>query len=169
MRQPKDLEWSERVTGRESSIVFSPSKMRFVPLLVGASLWDSFFVMLWLGLVRAHAPQRAFLFPVAHGVVGVVVTWMALVRTLNVSRIKLDPVELAITHSPIPRFATRIPTSGIDRFEALDSEGSRRPGRSVRAVRKEGPPVTLELALDGPDEVAFVSARLNAALAIARG
>jgi hypothetical protein len=169
MRQPKDLEWSERVTGRESTILFSPSRLRAVPLLVGASLWDSFFVMLWMGLSRAHAPERAFLFPIAHGLIGLVVTWMALVRTLNTLRITLDAVELRITHAPIPRFSTRLPIQSIDRFEAREVDGAVRASRGVRAVRRHEPPVTLDLGLDGLDEVEFVSDRLNAALAIARG
>src|SRR5580704_7291969 len=97
-RRPNDLEWSERVDGRESSFVLTPSRMSSIPLLVFASLWDSFFVMLWMGLTRVHAPDRAFLFPVAHAIVGVVVTWMALVRCLNVSRITLGAGELVVSH-----------------------------------------------------------------------
>ena len=68
-RRPNDLEWSERVDGRESSFVLSPSRMSSIPLLVFASLWDSFFVMLWMGLTRVHAPERAFLFPIAHAAI----------------------------------------------------------------------------------------------------
>ena len=51
-------------------------------------------------------------------------------------------------------------------------EGSKRwwrKPRSVRAVLKSGQGVSLPLDLDGLDEVAFVAARLNAALAKARG
>ncbi len=174
-RRPNDLEWSERVNGRESIFVLSPSRIQSIPLLVFASLWDSFFVMLWMGLSRAHAPQRAFLFPVAHGVVGVVVTWMALVRTLNVSRITLSPIELAITQSPIPRPATRIAAETVDHFDVHEYDGAKHPKRpwrrprSVRAVLKSGQAVSLPFDLDGLDEVAFVAARLNAALATARG
>ncbi len=33
-RRPNDLEWSERVNGRESIFVLSPSRMQSIPLLV---------------------------------------------------------------------------------------------------------------------------------------
>jgi hypothetical protein len=167
-RRPNDLEWSERVDGRESSFVLTPSRMSSIPLLVGASLWDSFFVMLWMGLTRVHAPQRAFLFPIAHAAIGVVVTWLALSRTLNVSRITLGPAELVVRHSPIPARGARVPTPSIDHFEVYDSP-RRGKLRSVRAVTRSGSPVSLGLVLDGLDEVAFVAARLNCALAMARG
>ena len=167
-RRPNDLEWSESVDGRESSFVLTPSRMSSIPLLVFASLWDSFFVMLWMGLNRVHAPPRAFLFPIAHAVTGLVVTWMALARTLNVSRITLGPTELVVRHSPIPTRGARLATQTIDHFEVHDSPKRGKP-RSVRAVTRDGAPVPLGLVLDGLDEVAFVAARLNAALATVRG
>jgi hypothetical protein len=167
-RRPDGLEWSESVAGREWSIVFSPSRLQSVPLLVGAGLWDSFFVMLWMGLSRAHAPARAFLFPVAHAIVGLVVTWMALARTLNVLRITVNPTELVIRQSPIPRAGTRIRTETVDHFEVHDSKGTWRELRSVRAVMRDGQAVKLDLALDGLAEVAYVAGRLNAALAAVR-
>ena len=169
-RRPNDLEWTERVSGRESSFVLSPSRMSSIPLLVFASLWDSFFVMLWMGLSRAHAPKQAYILPIAHAVVGVVVTWLALVRCLNVSRITITPGELVVSHSPFPARGARIPTSSIDHFEVHDSPaGKRKKPRSVRAVTSDGSPVSLGLTLDGLDEVAFVAARLNAALATVHG
>ena len=167
-RRPNDLNWSEQVTGRETSVVLTPSRMSAIPLLVFASLWDSFFVMLWTGLTRAHAPERAFLFPIAHAVVGVVVTWLALVRCLNVSRITLNSGELVVSHSPIPTRGARLATASIDHFEVYDAPGKRRQARSVRAVGSDGTGVSLGLTLDGLDEVAFVAARLNGALATAR-
>ena len=168
-RRPNDLEWSERVEGRESSFVLTPSRMSSIPLLVFASLWDSFFVMLWTGLTRVHAPERAFVFPVVHGIVGVVVTWMALVRCLNSSKITLGSGELVVSHSPIPARGARIPTKSIDHFEVYDAPGKRRKPRSVRVVTSDGGPISLGLVLDGLDEVAFVASRLNCALATARG
>jgi hypothetical protein len=168
-RRPNDLEWSESVEGRESSFVLTPSRMSSIPLLVFAGLWDSFFVMLWTGLTRVHAPERAFAFPIAHAVVGVIVTWMALVRCLNSSRITLGTGELVVRHSPIPARGARIATKTIDHFEVYDAPGKRGQARSVRAVTSDGGPVSLGLALDGLDEVAFVASRLNGALATARG
>ncbi len=106
-RRPNDLELLERVEGRESSFTVSPSRLGSIPILVFASLWDSFFVMLWTGLTRVHAPQRAFLVPIVHALLGVVVTWVALVRCLNVSRIALDPNELVVRHGPIPARGAR--------------------------------------------------------------
>jgi hypothetical protein len=167
-RRPNDLAWSERVDGRESTFVLSPSRMNAIPLLVGASLWDSFFVMLWMGLTRVHAPPRAFWLPIVQAISGVVVTWLALARTLNVSRIALSPAELVIRHSPIPARGARIPTQSIDHFEVYDAPNGRKP-RTVRAVTRSGSPVSLGLVLDGLDEVAFVASRLNGALAMARG
>jgi hypothetical protein len=168
-RRPNELEWSESVSGRETSIAFTPSRLSAIPILVFASLWDSFFFMLWTGLARAHAPRQAFLFPLAHAAVGVVITWMALVRCLNVSRITLGPAELIVKHAPIPTRGARIATDSIDHFEVYDAPGERRKARSVRAVTREGARVGLGLALDGLDEVAFVAARLNCALATVRG
>jgi hypothetical protein len=167
-RRPSDLEWSESVAGRESKIVFTPSRLQAVPLLVGASLWDSFFVMLWMGLSRVHAPQRAFLFPIAHALVGVVVTWMALARTMNVLRITVNATELTITQGPIPRPSVRIPVASLDHFDVQDGRGLFGEVRRVRVVLRDGRATRLDLALDGLDEVAFVAARLNAALAAAR-
>ena len=169
---PKDLEWSERVHGRESTFVVSPSRMPSIPLLVGASIWDSFFVMLWMGLARAHAPDRAFLFPVAHGIIGLIVTWLALVRTLNVSRIALDPILLVVSQSPVPRPAARIPVERLDRFEIREEKGwtrGWRKPRTVNAVLKGGRRVRLPLDLDALEDLDFVTARLNSALATALG
>jgi hypothetical protein len=167
-RRPNDLEWSERVDGRESLFVLSPSRMGSIPLLVFASVWDSFFVMLWMGLTRVHAPERAFLFPIAHAAIGVVVTWMALARTLNVSRITLGPTELVVRHSPIPSRGARISTQTIDHFDVQDPPRGRKTHR-VRAVVRGGTPVNLGLILDGRDEFVFVASRLNAGLVTARG
>jgi hypothetical protein len=166
---PKDLDWTERVTGRESTFVLTPSRLSAVPILVFASLWDSFFVMLWMGLARAHAPRVAFTFPIAHAVVGVVVTWIALGRCLNVWRIALGPAELVVGSSPIPKRGRHVPTTGIDHFDVHDPVGWPRKPRCVRAVMNDGSPaVDLGLMLDGLDEVSFVAARLNRALATVR-
>lgn len=167
-RRPNDLEWSERVDGRESLFVLSPSRMGSIPLLVFASVWDSFFVMLWMGLTRVHAPERAFIFPIAHAAVGVAVTWMALARTLNVSRITLGPTELVVRHSPVPSRGARISTQNIDHFDVHDPPRGRKTP-SVRAVVRSGTPVNLGLILDGRDEFVFVASRLNAGLVTARG
>jgi hypothetical protein len=167
-RRPSDLNWSEEVSGRETSFVLTPSRMSGIPILVFASLWDSFFVMLWTGLSRAHAPERAFLFPIAHAAVGVVVTWLALVRCLNVSRIRINAGEIIVSHSPIPTRGARLATASIARFEMDDAAGKRKQARSVRVVASDGTGFSLGLTLDGRDEVAFVAARLNAALATAR-
>jgi len=168
IRRPKDLEWSERVTGRETSFVLTPSRLNAIPILVFASLWDSFFVMLWAGLARAHAPQRAFLFPIAHAAVGAFVSWLALARCFNVTRVSLSLAELVVRHGPIPTRGLRLPTESVDHFEVYE-----RPNKSnasvVRAVTREGGAVDLALILDGRDEVAYVATRLNAALATARG
>ena len=175
VRRPKDLEWSERATGRETSFVLTPSRMNAIPILVFASLWDSFFVMLWAGLSRAHAPQRAFLFPIAHAAVGLVVTWFALVRCMNVSKVSLDASELVVRHGPIPERGLRLPTESIDHFEVFDLAGTKKSFRQrgvqrlVRAVTRDGSGVSLGLTLDGLDEVAYVAGRLNLALATARG
>jgi hypothetical protein len=124
-----------------------------------------------MGLSRVHAPPRAFVFPVAHALVGVVVSYLALVRTLNVLRITLGPTDLVITQSPIPTRARRLPTAGIDRFDVHDPNPASsflglRSTRGVRTVMKDGAPsVDLNLMLDGLDEVAFVAGRLNLALA----
>ena len=94
---PSDLEWGESSGGGgETTFVLNPTRMNAVPLLVGTSVWDSFFVMLWMGLARAHAPHVAFLFPIAHGMVALYLTWLTLVRTLNVTRIAVDRTSLVV-------------------------------------------------------------------------
>ena len=166
-RAPKDLDWTEHLDGRESTFVLAPSRLEGIPILVFASLWDSFFVMLWMGLSRAHAPPRAFLFAVAHAVVGLVLTYLALVRCMNVIRITLGPDALSVTQSPIPTRGKRLSTPQIDRFDV--PEASARKKRPVRAVMKGGrPPVDFVFMLEGLDEVMFVAARLNSALAALR-
>ena len=167
-RPPKDLEWSERTTGRETSFVLTPSRLNAIPLLVFASIWDSFFVMLWAGLSRAHAPDRAYLFPIAHAAVGLVVSWLAVARCFNVFRISLNGRELVIRQSPVPTRGLRVSTETIDRFAADDAEKDPK-GTQVHAVTRDRSELRLGLHLDGRDEVTYVAARLNAALATARG
>jgi hypothetical protein len=168
-RPPKDLDWTESVLGRESTFVLTPSRLTAIPILVFASLWDSFFVMLWMGLSRAHAPHVAFLFPIAHALVGVVVTWIALARCLNVTRIVLGPAELVVSHAPVPSRGERTATKGIERFDAHEPIGWRRKPWCVRALLRDGgQPIDLGLTLDGVEEVSFVAARLNSALGAVR-
>jgi hypothetical protein len=165
---PKDLDWTERVEGRESTFTLNPGRLGAIPVLVFASIWDSFFVMLWIGLSRVHAPPQAFLFPIAHAAVGLVVTWVALARCLNATQIVVGPRELLIRQSPVPYPGGRLETPGIDRFEVHEPKSWLRRAPSVRAMLKAGPAVNLRLVLDGLDEVAFVAARLNSALAATR-
>jgi hypothetical protein len=169
LRRPKDLDWSERASGRETNFVLTPSRLNAIPVLVFASLWDSFFIMLWAGLSRAHAPRQAFLFPLAHAAVGVVVTWMALVRCFNVTTISITLAQLVVQHSPIPARGMCLVTETIDHFEVYEPANGNGKGAIVRAVTRDGAAVTLGLTLDGRDEVAYVATRLNLALATARG
>jgi hypothetical protein len=170
---PDDLEWSESVAGRESSVVFRPPKLQSIPILVGASLWDSFVLMLWIALSRAH-PERPEVVPVGHAVlaaqaiIGAVVTWIAIARTLNQLRIRLDASAFVVEESPVPGRALRIATGDLERFEAYRAAGAS-DARAVRAVKRGGGAVRLALHLDGEEAAAYVASRLNAALAVARG
>ncbi len=167
-KPPKDLEWSETRAGRESCATLRPSKLQGIPLLVGASLWDSFFVMLWMGLSRVHAPERAYVFPLVHAAVGVFVTWLALARILNVMRITVGPKGLLIEQSPIPRAALRVEPGELEGFETYVTPGSGEK-RGVRVVRKGASPLKLPFPLDAEEDAAFVASRLNEALATVRG
>jgi hypothetical protein len=165
---PSDLDWSERVEGRDARFTLVPSRMGAVPVLVFAAVWDSFVVMLGtalgqMGKLGAGGATIVFL----HAVVGVAATWMALARSLNQARLTLDSSEFTLKHSPIPTRGERASTSAIASFDA-SAAGKRTPWR-VRMKTKDGRLVLLPLALESEAHARFVARRLDEALAVAQG
>jgi hypothetical protein len=165
-RQPSDLEWSERKDGQSTVYVLAPPRLAALPLLVFAGIWDSFIVFFYMALMRSpRTPGFALLFPLLHVGAGVFVTWLALVKTLNRSRITLDRSTFRLEHAPIPARGAQFPTIEIDRFEVSESRGNRGSSRwSIRVLTKDGKATRLSLPIDQRDHVAFVGAKLNAAL-----
>jgi hypothetical protein len=170
VQRPADLDWVERVEPGCARFVLTPSRMSAVPILVFAGVWDSFLVTLITALARSpRTPAYAFLLPALHAAVGVLVTWLALVRSLNRFELTLDRQQFALASSPVPSRSVRAPSSDIDRFEAHAKGGfPRGPSWHLRLRLRDGRTVHLPVPLDGSEESAFVAARLNQALAAAR-
>lgn len=168
---PKDLEWSERIEGGRATFVFSPSKLGGLPILIFASLWDSFFVMLCHLMVRTpNTPRFAFLFPLFHAIVGAIVTWAALVRCLNNATLSFGRELFTLEQAPIPSRGARVATATVERFEPIEGRSAMAVGSSWRILMrvKSGPALSLPLPLESEEHAAFVAARLNDALATAR-
>jgi len=170
-RQPSDLEWSERRNGQQTQCTVAPPRMNALPVLVGAGVWDSFIVFFYIAIMRAPQPGHlAFLlFPLAHVLAGVYITWLALVKTLNSSRFTIDHDACALTNGPIWERGARFATPEIERFELRESRGNRRGSAwSIRVLTRDGKATRLSLPLDQRDHLGFVVTKLNAALAEAR-
>jgi hypothetical protein len=169
-RQPSDLEWSERRNGPRTEYVVAPARLDALPLLVFAGIWDSFIVFFIMALVRSpRAPGPMLLFPLAHVMVGVYLTWMALVKTLNRSHFTIDPDTFVLVQRPIWQRGARCTTRDIDGFDTLESRGNRGSTRwRIRVLTRDGKATKLALPLDSLEHLGFIAAKLNAALAEAR-
>jgi hypothetical protein len=171
---PSDLEWSERKEGagmtRTTQYILAPPRLAALPLLVFAGIWDSFIVFFYVGMMRSsRTPGFALLFPLLHVAAGVFITWLALVKTLNRSRVTFDRTTFRLEHSPIPARGASFPTSEIERFEATESRSNRGSSTwTLRVLTRDGKATRLSLPIDQRDHVAFVGAKLNAALAEVR-
>jgi len=168
--QPDDLDWSERRDAKGIQYVLAPPRLAALPLLVFAGIWDSFIVFFYVGLVRsARAPGFALAFPLLHVAAGFFITWLALVKTLNRSRLTLDRTTFRLEHAPIPARGARLPSSEIERFEVTESRSSRGSSSwTIRVLTRDGKATRLSLPIDQRDHIAFVAAKLNAALAESR-
>ncbi len=168
--RPTDLEWSERTGGPRVEFVLTPSRMGALPVLVFAGVWDSFLVFFYLAMRHSpRGPSLLLLFPLMHVLVGVAVTWAALVKTLNQSRITIDGEAFVIRQEPIRARGCRVATPDVERFElherrVPDGDSS----CSALLIRREGKPLRLPLQVDQRAHLVFVVAKLNAALADAR-
>jgi hypothetical protein len=75
---------------------------RTILLTFFALFWDAF-LALWYWIVFAgHAPWYAFVFPILHALVGVIVTYTALCGYFNSTKITLTRSELFVQHGPLP-------------------------------------------------------------------
>jgi hypothetical protein len=166
-RQPSDLEWSERTTGGRTTFTVAPPRMNALPILVFAGVWDSFIIFFYMAMIRATRPPTLgfFLFPMGHVLVGIFVTWQALVKTLNHSRLTLDRTAFVVTQAPIWARGARFDASEIERFELRETESRRAVTWSIRVLTRDGKATRLALPLDQRDHVGFVAGKLNAALA----
>ncbi|HEY2515162.1 MAG TPA: hypothetical protein VGI39_30055 [Polyangiaceae bacterium] len=168
---PKDLEWTEDSQGDRTTFVLTPSKLGGLPVLIFASLWDAFFVMLCRAMVRTpQTPRFAFLFPLFHAVVGAIVTWAALVRCMNHATLTFGRQLFTLEQAPIPSRGARVPMANVDRFEPMEGRSLMAVGSSWRILMrvKSGTALSLPLPLESEEHAAFVAARLNQALADVR-
>ena len=60
-------------------------------------------------------------FPLGHVLVGVFITWKALVKTLNRSRFVLDHDSFVLQHGPIWERGARFATRDLEGFDTLAS------------------------------------------------
>lgn len=148
----------------------APPRLNALPLLVFAGIWDSFLVFFYMAMVRStRAPGPMLLFPLGHVAVGMFLTWMAMVKTLNRSRFTIDPEAFVLKHAPIWERGARFATHDIEGFDSFESRGRRGSTTwKVRVLTRDGKATKLSLPVDDLEHVGFLVAKLNAALTEAR-
>ena len=78
-----------------------------------------------------------------------ILTWMAMVKTLNRSRFTIDPEAFVLKHAPIWERGARFATHDIEGFDSFESRGRRGSTTwKVRVLTRDGKamPVGLPVA-----------------------
>lgn len=160
------LTWSESTASNRAVCILSPARANAVPIVLGGALWDAYLVIAYATLLRhMHVPAIYLLLPLVQVGAALTMTWLGLVRLLNVSRIVIDPDHFAVENGPLPVEGARMTTREIARFEA-EEPGDRGAFSWVRVVMRSG--ATQRLPIDARGRAEFVAARLNAVLAAVR-
>ncbi len=189
---PLDLKWSESVewSGVRFAVAPSPtSRVRALPLIALALLWDGPALFVAEGVSAALRPRSSFFCVLAAIVLApaFLLTWVALARLLNRTVItlvssgrslvssgrSLEGGRLRVRHGPIPAPGVEIPLDEIEGFEV----GARPLSRSNSPAEEANEPSVVQAVTKGGERrelplwqvsdivyLWFVAARLNAAL-----
>lgn len=91
---------------RESPGAFEVSWRWFKPSVLGmlafAVLWDGFLLVWYAGAARGGADLYTLLFPSLHIAAGVGITYSAIARLVNSTRLTIDRDALTVGHGPVP-------------------------------------------------------------------
>jgi len=157
------LTWSESSGRRCAVCILSPARASAVPIVLGGVVWDAYLVTAYATMLcHMHVPPIYLLLPLVQVGAALTMTWLGLVRLLNVSRIAIDPDHFVVENGPLPLEGARMTTREIARF-AAEEPGERGAFSWVRVVMRSG--ATQRLPIDARGRAEFVAARLNAVLA----
>ena len=166
---PADLKLTEKIDATAARFVLTPSRMAAIPLLIFAAVWNTFLITFYTAMAHSKGPKIAFLFPTLHLFAGIFVTYMGLTRLLNTWRLTLDKSWLELAVGPIPGRGVRVPFDTIDRFDAIESRGSKGSvSWTVRVLTSDEKARKLSLPITQQEHATFIAAKLNHALVTLR-
>ena len=147
---------------------FSPA---FVFVALFAFLWDIFLVF-WYSIAAAQdAPLMMMLFPIAHILVGIGITYLALAGFFNKTFILIAQGTLTIRHAPFPWFGNKaLLAADITQLYSRERVVRSRNGTMLKyqlnAITRENKTIELLSNLTTPAQVRFLEQSIEAHLGI---
>lgn len=166
--RPSDLSWLEEESAGHWMATMTPSRLKAIPLLGFALVWDSFLVFWYAAAIAGVSSGGGanggawmmLLFPLIHVGAGVFITWTALRGLLNRTVLVLDQGTFTRRSGPIADFRTVTrPMASLAGFTTIPT-GGKTQGLDVAVNTKDGQQVALRLDLP-PVHAQFVAEQLQ--------
>lgn len=135
-------------------------------LLFFCCIWDGFLVVWYTIGIATKAPIVMLVFPVLHVAVGVGLSYYVLAGFLNKTTLKLDGVDLSVSHGPLPwRGAFSLPAGEIDQLYCFENKiynkGSVRYEYELRALLRSGGERTIVKSLHDSQQALYLEQMLE--------
>ncbi len=140
-------------------------------LVLFCMVWDGivgfFIVMAW----THNGPLGVKLFPLIHGSVGVLVTYLCAAMFVNRTTIRVDPQGVSVAHGPLPwPGAASFQRGELQQLFCEEKVTSTKNGvnytYNVVAIRRDNTRVPFVSSLDKPDQALFIEEKVEALLGI---